>query len=120
MSQPLFKFLLVLFAVGFTIALGLLCLPPLIQDPRLLDAIQSGFVNPYAAGYSLDAITCWFVLAAWVLYEARHHGIRHGWVSLLLGVMPGVAVGFAVYLLIRLKQVHAVPNSDPRTPSEAR
>ncbi|WP_369010820.1 DUF2834 domain-containing protein [Klebsiella pneumoniae] len=35
-------------------------------------------------------------------------GIRHGWVALLLGVVPGVATGFAVYLLIRLNQEKAI------------
>lgn len=47
------------------------------------------------------------MLAVWVMYEAKVKGIRHGWVALLLGVVPGVATGFAVYLLIRLKQEKA-------------
>jgi hypothetical protein len=44
------------------------------------------------------------VLAIWVLYEARMKGIRHGWIALALGVVPGVATGFGVYLLLRLNQ----------------
>jgi hypothetical protein len=118
MSLSLFKFLLVFLGVGFTIALGALCLPPLMEDPRLLNAIAGGFVNPYAAGYSLDAIVCWFVLAVWVVYEAQHHRVRHGWVALVLGVMPGVAVGFAVYLILRLKNpVATAPPKEEDSPA---
>lgn len=121
MSQPIFKAILLLIAVGFTVALGALCLPPLIEDPRLLHAIASGFVNPYATGYSLDAILCWFVLATWVLYEKQHHRVRRGWIALTLGVVPGVATGFAVYLLIRLNQTPdtanpSKPNASPEPP----
>lgn len=104
MNVATFKFLLILLGIGFAVALAAICVPPLIQNPDLLGAIAGGFVNPYAAGYSLDAICCWFVLAVWVVYEAKAKRIRHGWVALVLGVVPGVTTGFAVYLLIRLKQ----------------
>ena len=50
------------------------------------------------------ALFTWSVLAIWVLYEARMKGIRHGWIALALGVVPGVATGFGVYLLLRLNQ----------------
>lgn len=85
-------------------ALAVLCVPPLAAHPDLVGAIAAGFVNPYASGYALDAVCCWLVLAVWVVYEARARRIRHGWVALALGVVPGVTTGFAVYLLIRLKQ----------------
>lgn len=108
MNQSTFKLLLILLAAGFAVALAAICLPPLIDNPDLIAAITSGFVNPYATGYSLDAITCWFVLAVWVWYEAKEKRIRHGWLALALGVVPGVATGFAVYLLLRLQQESVV------------
>jgi hypothetical protein len=104
MNQTTFRLLLILLAVAFPVALAVLCIPPLIENPDLVGAVAGGFANPYATGYSLDAITCWFVLAAWVIYEARAKRIRRGWVALVLGVVPGVATGFAVYLLLRLRQ----------------
>jgi hypothetical protein len=51
---------------------------------------------------------CWFVLASWIVYEKAKHGVKHGWIPLLLGLVPGVATGFALYLLIRMRQGRAV------------
>jgi hypothetical protein len=62
-------------------------------------------VNPYAAGYATDAIACWLVLAIWGTYDASTHGVQHGWLCLLLGAIPGVATGFALYLILRGKQL---------------
>ena len=104
MNQNTFRFLLILVAVGFAGTLATLCVPPLIEHPDLAGAIAAGFANPYASGYALDAIGCWFVLAIWVVYEAKVRRMRHGWIALALGVVPGVTTGFAVYLLLRLKQ----------------
>jgi Terpene cyclase DEP1 len=82
-------------------------LPPLVADPDVIGALLAGFVNPYAAGYALDAITCWLILAVWVVHEARARGIRHGWIALLLGLVPGVATGLACYLIVRSMQSDA-------------
>lgn len=104
MSESLFKTVLTLLAAGFAAAFAVIVVPPLLASGDVVGAFAAGFVNPYASGYALDAILCWCVLAAWVLYEARTRGVRHGWVALLLGIVPGVATGFAVYLLLRLRQ----------------
>ncbi|WP_372765348.1 DUF2834 domain-containing protein [Litorivivens sp.] len=105
MSESLFKSLMWLLALGFAAAFTILCVPPLIENPDILGAAMAGFVNPYASGYAIDAIMCWWVLAFWVIYEAKTTGIKHGWVAVMLGVVPGVATGFAAYLLIRMNQL---------------
>lgn len=74
-----------------------------INDP--IQAFAAGFVNPFAAGYSTDVIMCWFILLFWILHEQKTLGIRHGWVCYVLGIVPGVAVGFALYLIVREKQI---------------
>lgn len=107
MSEKVFRLLLWALALGFALAFTLLVMPPLLEKPDVVGAFAAGFVNPYASGYALDAISCWLVLAVWVIYEARNLGVRHGWVALLLGIAPGVATGFAIYLLLRLKQTTA-------------
>jgi hypothetical protein len=104
MTLTVFRIVLVALGLTFAVAFVAICVPPLLQAPDVVGALAGGFVNPFATGYSLDAIFCWFVLASWVVYEAKAHGIRHGWVALVLGVAPGVATGFAVYLLLRLRQ----------------
>lgn len=91
------------FAAFFFITMG----PLFIAHPDLIGAIKSGFVNPYASGFSTDAVCCWIVLAAWVIYEKSALGIKHGWVALLLGLIPGVATGFAFYLITRMSQLKA-------------
>lgn len=105
MTLSLFRALLIGLGTTFAVVFVAVCGPPLLQNPDVLGAFAAGFVNPFATGYSLDAIFCWLVLGAWVVYEAKAHGIKHGWVALVLGVAPGVAAGFAVYLLLRLNQM---------------
>lgn len=105
MSVTAFKSILILLAVGFAAAFSVVVVPPLLESGDILGAFAAGFVNPYASGYALDAIMCWAVLAVWVIYEARTLGVRHGWVALVLGIAPGVATGFAIYLLLRLNQL---------------
>ncbi len=104
MSESLFKSLLWLLALGFAAAFAYLCIPPLIENPDIIGAFGAGFVNPYSSGYAIDAIMCWWVLTVWVIYEAKNSGVKHGWIAVLLGVAPGVATGFAAYLLIRFRQ----------------
>lgn len=107
MSQSIFKSLLLLLAVGFTAAFCVIVVPALLESGDVVGAFAAGFVNPFASGYSTDVLMCWAVLAVWVIYDATNHNIKHGWIALVLGVVPGVATGFALYLLIRVRQGHA-------------
>lgn len=100
MSVKRFRYLTAALGGGFTAAFGALVVPAFLRDPDVLAAFAAGFVNPFAAGYSLDAITCWCLLVVWVIHEAGARGVRHGWVAVVIGVVPGVAAGLAVYLLI--------------------
>ena len=104
MNETRFKICLILFGAGFAAAFAVIVVPALWVDGDVIGAFGAGFVNPYASGYALDAIACWCLLAAWVIYEARRYRIRGGWLALLLGIAPGVATGFALYLWLRLRQ----------------
>jgi hypothetical protein len=89
-------------AVAFTVAFTVLVIPALVDDGGdVAGGLADGFVNPYASGYSWDVVCSWAVLAVWVVYERASLGQRHGWISLVLGLAPGVAVGLASYLLLR-------------------
>ena len=105
MSERQFRLAIIGVALVFTALFGFIVLPPLIDNPNVLGAIGEGFANPYATGYSADVIACWFILAIWVVFEARTKSVKHGWLCLILGLVPGVAVGFAGYLLLRTGQV---------------
>ena len=105
MSVTTFRLLISIVAIAFTAFVGVVVMPPLIESGDVVAALAAGFVNPYAAGYSLDTISCWFVLAIWIFHEAKTLRMRHGWVCLLLGIFPGVAVGFGLYLLLRSSQL---------------
>ena len=104
MSTTTFRALLLILAAGFAVAFTIIVVPPLMESGDIVGAFAAGFVNPYSSGYAIDTLMCWAVLAVWVVYEAKAHGMKHGWVALLLGVAPGVATGFAVYLLLRINQ----------------
>jgi Terpene cyclase DEP1 len=105
MSRSTFITLVALLGGAFAGAFCVMVLPPLVAHPDVVGAMMAGFVNPYASGYALDAITCWLILAVWVVHESRAKGIRHGWVALALGLAPGVATGLACYLILRTQQL---------------
>tara|TARA_R110002072_G_scaffold31470_1_gene96986 strand:+ start:606 stop:947 length:342 start_codon:yes stop_codon:yes gene_type:complete len=105
MTNTVFKICLISAALLFTVVFCFLVIPPLMENPDIIGAFAAGFVNPFAAGYSTDVFFCWFILAVWVWYEAANQSVRHGWVCLVLGIVPGVAVGFALYLLVRSSQL---------------
>lgn len=104
MSNTLYRSLLWLMAIGFATAFCVIALPTALHETNPLRFVTDAYVNPYSSGYATDTLTCWCVLAVWIIHEARTKGVRHGWIALLLGVVPGVATGFATYLLIRSKQ----------------
>lgn len=108
MSESLYKTIVCCAALFFTIFFAVVVVPPLIENPDIWGAFAAGFVNPYASGYSMDVLVSWVILAAWVAYEAKVYSVRKGWVCLLIGIVPGVAVGFAAYLLLRAKQIKEI------------
>ena len=109
MPIRLYHALLILLGATFAAIFTVLCIQPLLENPDIMGAAMAGFVNPFSSGYALDAILCWCVLAVWVVHEARTLGVRHGWIALVLGAVPGVATGFALYLLMRSRQLEPGP-----------
>lgn len=103
MSKNIFQISLLLIALVFTLIFCFVVLPPLIENPDIIGALMAGFVNPYSSGYSADVLCCYAVLLVWVWYE--YPKVKYAWVCLLLGFVPGVAVGLAVYLYLRTKQL---------------
>lgn len=102
---------LIAVAAIFTAAFVVVVIPPLAdrRDFDVIGALGDGFVNPFAAGYALDIFFSYTVLLIWVVYEAVALRVRRGWIALILGFVPGVAVGLAAYLLIRASQVRETP-----------
>jgi len=106
LTRSRFQFTIIAAAGVFRLFFCAIVLPPVLVSGELAGAFAAGFVNPYASGYSSDVLACWVILAAWIAYEAKVHQIRHGWICALLGIIPGVAVGFALYLLLRMRQLN--------------
>lgn len=93
-------------AVAFTALFAVIIPPALIHDGwDFWGGARDTFANPYAAGVSIDVLMTYAVLAVWVFHEARAGQVRRGWIALLLGLVTGVTVGLAAYLLIRSRQV---------------
>jgi hypothetical protein len=109
MPNRLYTLLLVILGLAFTLLFATQPIPAVMRDGDVIGAFAAGFVNPYASGYALGAITCWCILSVWVIHEARTQGIRHGWIAIVLGVVPGVATGLAYYLLLRQQHQQARP-----------
>ena len=109
MSDRSFRVAVIAVGLAFTALFSGLVVPPLIDDPDILGAFGAGFVNPYSSGYSADVVACWLILAIWVVFEARSRSVEHGWLCLVVGVVPGVAAGFAAYLVLRSHQIAEQP-----------
>jgi len=105
MSVRAYRISLLLLASSFFAFFCAVVVPALVHNPDILGAFTAGFVNPYSSGYSADVIVCWFILAVWVVFEAQRYSVRGGLYCLLLGLVPGVAVGLAAYLILRSRQV---------------
>ena len=110
-AEQLFRVSLVVVSLGFVMYFGFVVVPPLLESGDIFGAFAAGFANPYSSGYSADVIACWLVLVAWVAYEARTLSIRGGWICLVLGIVPGVVVGLAAYLLVRAGQISEARSS---------
>jgi hypothetical protein len=108
MSKKTFEYALIAVAICFLCIFCVLIIPALIADFDIVGAFAAGFVNPYSSGYSADVILCWVALLIWVTYEAKVYAIRHGWICVFLGLVPGVAVGFALYVVLRNRQLRQV------------
>lgn len=105
MGRTIYGALIALLGAGFALAFALIVVPPLLENPDIPGALAAGFVNPYASGYSLDAIFCWLILTTWIVHERVTLKVRHGWIASVLGLAPGVATGFALYLFLRSRKV---------------
>ena len=105
MSKQRFENLVLTLGILFALAFMIIVVPPLWASGDVFGAFAAGFVNPFASGYSLDVILCALILFVWIAYERRAKGIKHGWIAALLCIVPGVATGFAVYLVMRSRQI---------------
>lgn len=105
MSKSVFEALTFALGLAFAIAFTVIVVPPLLQSGDVIGAFAAGFVNPYSSGYSFDVILCALILFVWIIYERRSLGIKYGWVAIPLSFVPGVATGFAVYLILRSQQL---------------
>ncbi len=112
LTDRLFHFAIVSVSLAFMAYFALVVGPPLLESGDVFGAFAAGFANPYSSGYSADVIACWVVLAAWVLFDARIHSVRGGWVCLILGIVPGVVVGLSAYLIMRSRQVSETRRAD--------
>lgn len=105
MSRTFFERLVMIFGTSFLVAFVVIVLPALYETKDIVGAFAAGFVNPFSSGYALDAILCAAILITWVIYERGALNVRYGWVAIPLCFAPGVATAFAVYLVIRSRQI---------------
>lgn len=108
--EKLFKIGVTASALVFVAVFIIICVPAaLALDGNLFvqisTALAGGYVNPFATGYAVDATACWFILLFWVMYEAMEYKVKHGWICMIIGAFPGIAAGFALYLILRHKQL---------------
>ncbi|MEM7038122.1 MAG: DUF2834 domain-containing protein [Bacteroidota bacterium] len=100
--KQLYEGSLLFVTLAFTVIFCVLVIPAFVDQPDVIDAFGGGFVNPFASGYSADVFCCYALLLIWVLREYKK--VKYGWICLIVGVVPGVAVGFGLYLYLRSRQ----------------
>ena len=107
MSKSIFESVVAGLGAAFAVLFAIIVVPPLLQSGDVFGAFAAGFVNPISTGYSLDVFLCALILFAWIIYERKAAGIKHGWIAIPLSFVPGVATGFAFYLVLRSRQLAA-------------
>lgn len=106
MPDTRFHWTLLFLAVAFTVAVGWIVVPPLVEsDLGVVQAFRDAFANPYSSGFAVNTLFTFAVLCVWVIYEAQRRGVRRGWIALVVCLVPGVAAGLATYLLIRHQKI---------------
>ncbi|MFT6265144.1 MAG: hypothetical protein ACJAWS_001292 [Oleiphilaceae bacterium] len=110
MSETLSNRAIIISAGIFLAVFLFYTLPAAIDLNDFFASFAAVFVNPLATSYSVDVIAYGFILMFWILFEAKHHGIRYGWLCIILCVVPAVAVAFTTYLRLRQKQFSARSN----------
>lgn len=105
MGKKVFEGVIASLGLVFAAVFCIIVVPPLLESKDILGAFAAGFVNPYATGYSIDAILCALILITWVVYERKNSNVKFGWVVIPLSFAPGVATAFAVYLILRSRQI---------------
>jgi Terpene cyclase DEP1 len=106
MPDTRFDWILAALGAVFAVVSFAVIFPQFADDNlNLVTAVDGMFANPYAAGASVDIIFTYLVLAAWVIYEYQYRGVQHGWISLVIGLVIGVAAGLVVYLLVRHREI---------------
>jgi len=102
MNESIFRVLLIVIAIGFSLYALTFFFPPIVDNPDIIGVLKAGFVNPYASAYSIDLIACWVVLIIWIFHERSTSQIKFGWVCIPIGLTLGVVVGLSLYLLMRI------------------
>ena len=105
MNRVFFEAAVLVVGAAFAIAFGMIVAPALMETGDVPGAFAAGFVNPFSSGYSLDVILCGVILTLWMFYERSALKVRHGWIVIPLSFAPGVATAFAVYLVMRSRQL---------------
>ncbi len=105
MTENQFKKSILITAAIFLLVLFFYTLPYAVELADPIAISLAGFVNPISSGWATDVISTWFILAFWIFYEKKQYKVKLGWVCLPLGIFPGVAFGFCLYLLIRQAQI---------------
>lgn len=106
MNESNFKKGIIIANILFLLVLFFYALPHAVELADPVAISLAGFANPISSAWATDVLATWTILAFWIIYEARHYNVKYGWVCILLGVFPGVAFGFCLYLLLRLRQIN--------------
>lgn len=105
MSKGVFESIVIALGAAFAVAFAIIVVPALLDTGDIVGAFAAGFVNPFSSGYSLDVILCALILFVWIAYERGSTSVKYGWIAVPLSFVPGVATGFAFYLVLRSRQL---------------
>jgi hypothetical protein len=106
MPSTRFDWILVALAAACMAVLAVVFFLPFLGDGLdFVRAFDLALVNPYSSGFAVDVLFTYAILIVWVVHEARSGDVRHGWVAVVLGLLISVAVGLALYLLIRRRGI---------------
>jgi hypothetical protein len=76
-------------------------------DAGVAGFIAGGYANHAAASLTNDLLFLLFAAIAFMLVEARRHGVRFVWVYVALSFLVAISVTFPLFLIARERRIAA-------------
>lgn len=78
-------------------------------DSGWIDWIRQCLVNPATTSALADLSFTYLIVGIWIVLEGRRLAMRHAWLCVPITVFVSLALGLALFLILRERRLRALP-----------